>query len=379
MVLIQSTVRVSPASHEHLKAELEMARRSRQEILASLRHWDERVSALEDSLHSSAREGAGTNTQAICWRDVKLVSVWSLLFLVTVQMVGKIVAYNETKGEYDVSWFHDAGTVQHTTMSFACIWLLLGIIAFTEFLRFTDSQRYLSIAEAVYVSAQIVTTVGYGDLTPSTDSGKVFMAVYCVIGVAIIATLMQELVYKSMIASEKEAVGKYATFSARYGKFFTSLIPVIGITLFSTMFYSLYSSEQKTPYEAFYMSVITLLTIGFGAYHPITELGQVIGSVWMVLGVVFVGESIVALADGIFQHRTNSHAYNAASRLFNEMGAGKTRIDAASFLRFELIRSGVSERLIDSAMQLFNMIDTDKDGVLSFDEFRRYVESGHDI
>merc|ERR1711971_1111540 len=42
----------------------------------------------------------------------------------------------------------------------------------------------------------------------------------------------------------------------------------------------------KTFLEAFYMSVITVTTVGFGDFTPVTKLGRVIGALWMIMGVL---------------------------------------------------------------------------------------------
>ena len=43
----------------------------------------------------------------------------------------------------------------------------------------------LSIVEAIYFTAMTLTTVGYGDISPSTDASKLFTAVYAFVGVGL--------------------------------------------------------------------------------------------------------------------------------------------------------------------------------------------------
>jgi hypothetical protein len=47
-----------------------------------------------------------------------------------------------------------------------------------------------SWVDAVYFSVVAVTTVGFGDLTPSTDASKLFTVVYVLIGISIITTYL---------------------------------------------------------------------------------------------------------------------------------------------------------------------------------------------
>ena len=47
-----------------------------------------------------------------------------------------------------------------------------------------------SWVDAVYFSVVAVTTVGFGDLTPSTDASKLFTVVYVLIGISILTTFL---------------------------------------------------------------------------------------------------------------------------------------------------------------------------------------------
>ena len=47
-----------------------------------------------------------------------------------------------------------------------------------------------SWVDAVYFSVVAVTTVGFGDLTPSTDASKLFTVVYVLMGISIITTYL---------------------------------------------------------------------------------------------------------------------------------------------------------------------------------------------
>jgi hypothetical protein len=50
------------------------------------------------------------------------------------------------------------------------------------FYHYTEKWRYL---DALYFSAYTMTTVGYGDITPKTDAGKIFTIFFMFAGVGI--------------------------------------------------------------------------------------------------------------------------------------------------------------------------------------------------
>ncbi len=68
---------------------------------------------------------------------------------------------------------------------------IAGVIALsvlatgTIFFHFVEGLKWL---DAFYFSTITLTTVGYGDITPHTDVGKLFTVFYVLIGIGIIAT-----------------------------------------------------------------------------------------------------------------------------------------------------------------------------------------------
>lgn len=62
-----------------------------------------------------------------------------------------------------------------------------------------------SWVDSLYFSVIAVTTVGFGDITPSTDASKLFTVVYILSGVAIITTYLNvRLKYRAQRRSSHE-------------------------------------------------------------------------------------------------------------------------------------------------------------------------------
>lgn len=72
----------------------------------------------------------------------------------------------------------------------------LVLAAGTIFFHFTEKLSWLN---AVYFCVITLTTVGYGDITPKTDAGKIFDIFYVLTGIGIIATLANLLVKRAML------------------------------------------------------------------------------------------------------------------------------------------------------------------------------------
>merc|ERR1719313_3116310 len=67
----------------------------------------------------------------------------------------------------------------------ASLWIMFGVLTIDYFEGWTYHT-------GLYVIVQIVTTIGYGDITVSTQSSKMFMAFYVLITLLLIANVITE-------------------------------------------------------------------------------------------------------------------------------------------------------------------------------------------
>ena len=88
-----------------------------------------------------------------------------------------------------------AGWALRRDSQFTSLALLAGIaiISGTGFYSIVEGLR---IVDALYLSVATLTTVGYGDLAPKTDAGKLFTVVYMLVGVGILLAFVTTLAAK---------------------------------------------------------------------------------------------------------------------------------------------------------------------------------------
>lgn len=75
--------------------------------------------------------------------------------------------------------------------------LLFGAV----FYHYVEDMGWLN---AVYFCVITLTTIGYGDIVPKTDLGKLFTIFYVIVGVGIIATFVNLTVKRSVIIHRKK-------------------------------------------------------------------------------------------------------------------------------------------------------------------------------
>lgn len=74
---------------------------------------------------------------------------------------------------------------------FALVTLAVGV-------AFYHLVEGLSLVDAIYFCVITLTTVGYGDISPETDLGKLFTAGYVLVGIGIIGTFANLLLKRSI-------------------------------------------------------------------------------------------------------------------------------------------------------------------------------------
>lgn len=240
----------------------------------------------------------------------------------------------------------DAFTKVHMIEAlFLYTWLSTGIVVFTQHIEFQSPHfsevRTLSIEEAVYLVAQIVTTVGYGDITPAHPYGQVFVGFFVFFAIMLAGQMISELtqLYEERIGvllrrasqametlsvsvsaklaslrsrdaealAQEEAAeaAKHADQVSRAHRHavWIAAIPMIHsaiafsfFALVGATFFVWFPGENKTPLQAVYMSLITLSTVGFGAFTPNTHGGMVFSAFWMLFGVASLASLVSSRA-----------------------------------------------------------------------------------
>ena len=59
--------------------------------------------------------------------------------------------------------------------------------------------EHWSPVDSFYFCAVTLTTIGYGDLHPTTDLGKIFTIFYCVAGIGIVTTFVSNLAARTAV------------------------------------------------------------------------------------------------------------------------------------------------------------------------------------
>merc|ERR1719379_2799325 len=129
-----------------------------------------------------------------------------------------------------------------------------------------------------------------------------------------------------------------------------SVMPVVGsLTSFfvfvaiGTCFFHFFPGEGKTVGQGVYMSIITLTTVGFGAFTPVTQGGMVFGAFWMLFGVAALGAAVASLTAWTIALKKESaedlpDLKAAEEMLRSELADSTGYVDKVGYIKYALLK-----------------------------------------
>jgi hypothetical protein len=306
---------------------------------------------------------------------------------------------------------------------FSAVYVFAGLL----YLHFHNGFEYIT---AAYVLMEIVTTVGYGDVNfvaywdgskeESGNFGKLFMALYVMVGLTVIAGVITK-VADNMREKAEQAFRKRmrkaqmmtqglseAEVKKQYGEknelLFAFLAYLIMIA-FGTIFYGTYencscsygrtavgdscidtagyavcaetSGITKSFVDSFYMSCITLTTVGFGDFAPVTQLGRAIGTVWMLVGVVVTANFIGEITQNFIEVEKERKNYSRiTAKTFAEIDVDNSgSLSKYEFVSYVLLQYGlVQKEDLDEILEMYRQLDTSGDGAVTYEDLEAFTE-----
>ncbi|XP_033967690.1 potassium channel subfamily K member 10b isoform X2 [Pseudochaenichthys georgianus] len=137
------------------------------------------------------------------------------------------------------------------------------------------TSSYWDMGSAFFFAGTVITTIGYGNIAPSTEGGKILCILYAIFGIPLFGFLLAgigdqlgTLFGKSILRVEKIFRQKHKQISQTKIRVTSTILFILaGCIVFVTIPAVVFKHiEGWTTLEAIYFVVITLTTVGIGDY-----------------------------------------------------------------------------------------------------------------
>lgn len=284
-----------------------------------------------------------------------------------------LVDSSSDEGDTEVQipiWIRYPGWTNLVLVNFYC---LFGV-------AFLTTQQDWQPATALYVVVQIVTTIGYGDITVTDEE--------------LLASANAEI-DASLHRVERFLSGREVRKGCgRWHRLISATMIFLFFVLLWVLFFRFYEDctcsygftqiegcvvercaetggNEKTLVDAVYMAIISFSTVGFGDYTPDTKAGRLFACVVMVVGVAAFFNMVSAVAESI----GDSQRYYAGQLRLSRAGFMRIDRDGSGFINrtefqvYMLLRQGrVTMPQLNHLDRLFECMDRDQTGRLSYEE-----------
>jgi len=292
----------------------------------------------------------------------------------------------------------------------AILWFGLGLAGCMTGLAVTNNDgEGLDLVQALYFLVQVITTIGYGDFTPKTAEGMLFVTCHILIGSLLVSSAVSEAVDYFVdlesaraagavasflnIKNDEEGEWTLASFLERYQDLILAVLQFVVSIVVWVLFYMFYcvpvhleealyqkreaSCESKTLVEALYMAVVTLTTVGFGDTTPSTMMGKLFFTIGSLLGVASYLNLVGAILQCLSKVKQDMRLDTLSEQeLFQADSSGDESVDLYEFTRFMLTRFNIVDaQVFEEIKANFQSLDKDGSGELDKADLRSLMVS----
>jgi hypothetical protein len=286
------------------------------------------------------------------------------------------------------------------------IWFVMGLYMYTQRNWPQDGVRKpYTFIDAMYLQVQIITTVGYGDILPETDTCCFWSAMYVLCATMVISSIVAGLVddqHKRQQFLTSQGGRRYSALGLQEGltlhemqtrlenqRLLKAFLHWLFWLLAGVVFWTHYPGEvlnhPPNYVKAFYFSVVTLTTVGFGDFTPQTQAGRAFCAIWMLLGVHSFTTFVSAFSSWLLVGANKEKPRLTLQQVMRHHG--KKECDEACFLAYRLINAGYIREEVDMDMVsalvkksalTFQSLDSDGGGTVDPSELLRLNEEEED-
>lgn len=287
------------------------------------------------------------------------------------------------------------------------VYYVVGCLCFNHF-------EGWNVLECCYYITVTVTTVGYGDYSPSSTGGKIFAIFYILYGLSVIFQIIAGLVISVASKLQKSTVEAVQAvmdddddveslsdkYNAQYSRFAYSVFSIIFMIFVSALFFKVDGEFRDNPCDddgaceggrlvlnagddwvnCIWLAFQTVTTVGYGDLSIEKDSGKVFLIFFIWLSVIVVSVSVGNIGSVVHNIREEERKYKILSSIdfaqienFDKDGNGVTLYEFTIGMLTLLEGDEALNRKIADVMKLFRQHDVDMSGKLDKNDLKRIV------
>lgn len=202
-------------------------------------------------------------------------------------------------------------SIVHQAVILLVLYLALGVVIYW-FNRhnFTATETH-PIVDALYFCIVTMCTIGYGDITPNSTATKIFSILFVLIGFGFIDILLSGMVSYVLDLQENHLLRTVKGRGAKDGRSYIVDVKkgrmrirmkvalalgvvVLCIGLGVTVMHFV---ERLGWVDSFYLSVMSVTTVGYGDHAFKTLHGRIFAAIWLLVSTLAVARAFLYLAE----------------------------------------------------------------------------------
>ncbi|KAJ7299249.1 hypothetical protein O6H91_19G037000 [Diphasiastrum complanatum] len=277
----------------------------------------------------------------------------------------------------------------YKAMAVVVVYLSVGLLYFLSIKNELFGDRTSSFVDTLYFCIVTMTTVGYGDLVPSTVSAKLLTCAFVFVGIGIVGAILsnaahylvekQEKIIEKAVHRQKNSQVERFVQDAKIKPIHWKVLVtgIVVVTSFGLGMLVLIKLEHKSTVDAFYVVSVTITTLGYGDESFVTPAGRAFAIVWILVSTISVGQFFLCLAEWATEARQHALVEWVLNRKVTSLDLEAADLDedgvlsAAEFIIFKLKEMGqIEQDDIVKCMKEFSELDVDQSGTLSLSDIR---------